>query len=64
MFAFLDAMEDPEELRTLAAWKVHTLTGNRKGTRRSLSITRNRRLTFRINRAEPEIDDVNLEDYH
>ena len=63
MFAFLDAMEDPEELRTLAAWKVHTLAGNCKGTR-SLSITRNRRLTFRINPAEPEIDDVNLEDYH
>jgi toxin HigB-1 len=63
MFAFLDAMESPEELRTLTAWKVHTLTGDRKGTW-SLSVTRNRRLTFRINEAEPEIYDVNLEDYH
>ena len=63
MFAFLDAMESLDELRTLTAWKVHTLTGNRRGTW-SLSVTRNRRLTFRINAAEPEIYDVNFEDYH
>ena len=63
MFAYLDSMADPEELRTLAAWKVHTLTGDRKGTC-SLSVTANRRLTFRIDTAEREICDVNLEDYH
>ena len=63
MFAYLDNMEDPEELRALTAWKVHTLTGERKGTW-SLSVTRNRRLPFRINTAEREICDVNLEDYH
>ena len=63
MFAFLDAMKNPEELRTLTAWKAHTMTGDRKGTV-SLSVTRNRRLTFRIDAAEPEIYDVNLEDYH
>ena len=33
------------------------MTGDRKGTV-SLSVTRNRRLTFRINAAEPEIYDV------
>lgn len=63
MFAYLDAMDDPEELRALAAWKAHTLTRDRKGTW-SLSVTRNRRLTFRIDTAEREIYDVNLEDYH
>jgi len=63
MFAYLDNMEHPEELRTLAAWKVHTLSGDRKGTW-SLSVTRNRRLTFRVDTAEREICDVNLEDYH
>jgi proteic killer suppression protein len=42
---------------------VHTLTGDRKGTW-SLSVTRNRRLTFRIDTAENEICDLNLEDYH
>ena len=47
----------------LRAWKAHTLTGDRKGTW-SLNVTRNRRLTFRIDTAEHEIYDVNLEDYH
>ena len=32
MLAFLDDMQDPEELRSLPASKVHTLTGDRKGT--------------------------------
>ena len=63
MLAFLDDMEDPEELRSLPAWKVHTLTGDRRGTW-SLSVTRNRRMTFRIDITEREIYDVNLEDYH
>jgi proteic killer suppression protein len=63
MLAYLDDMENPEELRALTAWKAHTLTGNRKGTW-SLSVTRNRRLTFRIDAAENDIRDVNLEDYH
>jgi toxin HigB-1 len=56
-------MQDPEELRSLPAWKVHTLTGDRMGTW-SLSVTRNRRLTFAIDIAEGEICDVDLEDYH
>ena len=63
MLAYLDDMENPEELRALTAWKVHTLTGDRKGTW-SLSVTRDRRLTFRIDATENEICDVNLEDYH
>ena len=63
MLAFLDDMEEPEELRALATWKAHALTGDRKGTW-SLSVTRNRRLTFRVDVTEREIYDVNLEDYH
>jgi toxin HigB-1 len=63
MLAFLDGMDDPEELRALFAWKAHVLTGDRKGTW-SLSVTANRRLTFRVDIAEHEIYDVNLEDYH
>jgi proteic killer suppression protein len=62
MFLFLDTMQEAEELRALTAWKVHTLTGDRKGTW-SLSVTRNRRLTFIID-DEREICDLNLEDYH
>ena len=63
MLAYLDDVGAPEELRALTAWKVHTLTGDRKGTW-TLSVTRNWRLTFRIDSAEREIFDVNLEDYH
>lgn len=63
MLAYLDEMEEPEELRMLPSWKAHTLSGDRKGIW-SLHVTANRRLTFRLNRAEREICDVNLEDYH
>jgi proteic killer suppression protein len=63
MLAFLDDMEGPEELRALPAWKVHTLTGDRRGVW-SLTVTRNRRLTFRFNAGQREILDVNLEDCH
>lgn len=63
MLAFLDDMEDPEELRMLPSWRAHTLVGDRKNSW-SLSVTANRRLTFRIDTAEHEIYDMNLEDYH
>jgi proteic killer suppression protein len=63
MLAFLDDRENPDELRTLPSWKAHNLTGNRKGPW-SLSVTANRRLTFRIDTVEREICDMNLEDYH
>lgn len=63
MLAFLDEMDGPEELRTLPSWKAHTLTGDRKRAW-SLSVTANRRLTFRMDATEREICDANLEDYH
>ena len=63
MLAYLEDIEDPEELSSLPVWKAHMLTGDRKGTW-SLYVTRNRRLTFRIDAAQNEICDVNLEDYH
>ncbi len=63
MLAYLDDIESPDELRSLTAWKAHMLTGDRKGVW-SLSVTRNRRLTFHIDMTENELCDVNLEDYH
>jgi toxin HigB-1 len=63
MLAYLESIREPEELRALPTWKAHTLTGGRGGTW-SLSVTGNRRLTFRIDLVEREIRDVNLEDYH
>lgn len=63
MLAFLDDMESPDELRALASWKAHKLSGDRKGTW-SLSVTGNRRLTFHVDLTDHEICDLNLEDYH
>lgn len=62
MLAFLDVMQEAEELRSVPSWRVHALAGDRKGTW-SMSVTKNRRLTFRID-DEREICDLNLEDYH
>ena len=61
--SFLQDMEDESELRTVLSWKAHQLTGDRRGTWR-LSVTRNGRLTFQIDRAEIEIIDLDYEDYH
>jgi proteic killer suppression protein len=63
MLAFLDDMEDPEELRALPTWKAHLLTGDGKGTW-SLSATANLRMTFRIDEIKREILKLSLEDYH
>ena len=38
-----------DELRTVQSWKAHMLTGDRKGTW-SLFVTKNWRMTFRIDR--------------
>ena len=61
MLTFLDAMQNPDELRALPLWNAHALTGGRKGTW-SLHMTRNWRMTFRIE--DGEIVDLSLEDYH
>ena len=63
MLAFLDDMNDPEELRSLPLWRAHILGGDRAGTW-SLTVTRNRRLTFRIDVVERELFELDLEDYH
>ena len=61
--SFLQDMEQEDELRTVQSWKAHMLNGDRKGTW-SLSVTRNWRMTFRIDRTEIEIIDLDYEDYH
>lgn len=63
MLAFLQDMENAEEVRSIRVWKAHQMTGNRKDTW-SLHVTRNWRLTFRIDTEEQEICDVDYEDYH
>ena len=61
--SFLQDMDQEEELRTVPSWRVHRLSGGRKGTW-SLSVTANWRLTFGIDRDEMEIFDLDYEDYH
>ena len=63
ILSFLQDMGQEDELRTIPTWKAHQLTGDRKGTW-SLSVTRNWRVTFRIDRDEGEIVGLDFEDYH
>lgn len=61
MLGFLQDMGIEDELHAIPVWSAHRLTGNRRGTW-SLHVTRNWRLTFRID--GDEIVDVDFEDYH
>ena len=63
IISFLQDMAREDEMRTVPAWKAHLLTGSRKGTW-SLFVTKNWRMTFRINADEIEIIDLDYEDYH
>ncbi len=63
MLSFIQDMESEDELKAVPSWKAHQLSGDRRGTW-SLSVTRNWRLTFRIDQADIEIMDLNYEDYH
>jgi toxin HigB-1 len=61
MLTFLQDMQNPGRLGAFPLWKAHELAGDRKGTW-SLHVTRNWRLTFRID--DDEIFDLDFEDYH
>ena len=63
MISFLQDMDDEAELRCVQSWKPHQLTGDLKGSW-SLFVTKNWRLTFRIDPTDLEIVDLNLVDYH
>lgn len=62
MLAYLVTVETVEELKAPPNYGAHELTGNRNGTW-SLTVTKNWRMTFRIN-AALAIEDLDLEDYH
>jgi proteic killer suppression protein len=63
MLAFLQDMEREDELHSVPTWKAHQLTGGRKSTW-SLFVTKNWRLTFRVNQEDIEIIELDYEDYH
>ena len=62
MLAYLVAIETADELRIPPNYGAHQLTGDRVGVW-SLVVTKNWRMTFRINDAHM-IEDMDLEDYH
>jgi toxin HigB-1 len=62
MLAYLVAIEAVEELPVPPNFGAHQLTGDRNGTW-SLTVTKNWRMTFRIN-PSLTIEDLDLEDYH
>ena len=61
--SFLQDMGGEGELRTVPSWNAHRLTGDRQGVW-SLTVTRNWRITFRIDTEEAHIVDLNCGDYH
>jgi toxin HigB-1 len=62
VLAFLAAAASLEDLARPPNYGLHPLTGDRSGTW-SMTVTRNRRLTFTMTRSGTLID-LNLEDYH
>jgi proteic killer suppression protein len=62
MLSYLVAIGEVDELKIPPNWGAHELSGDRAGTW-SLTVTRNWRMTFRVN-ADNAIEDLDLEDYH
>ena len=62
MLAWLDAIEEADELLAPPNFGAHQLSGDRQGMW-SLTVTKNWRMTFRINEGLA-IEDLDLEDYH
>ncbi len=63
ILAFLQDMGREDELRTFPSWRPHQLGGDRRGTW-SLFVSRNWRITFRIDQTKTAIVDLDYEDYH
>ena len=61
--SFLQEMESADELKSIAVWRTHQLSGDRRGAW-SLTVTRNWRITFRIDESVKVITDLDFEDYH
>lgn len=62
ILSFLAAAPGVDALKAGRSWKAHTLSGDRKGNW-SFSVTRNWRITFRIDEGGA-IADLDFEDYH
>jgi proteic killer suppression protein len=62
MLVYIDATGTAEELHVPPNYGAHQLTGDRDGEW-ALTVTKNWRMTFRVNAASA-IEDMDLEDYH
>jgi proteic killer suppression protein len=62
MLAYLAVIETMEELKVPPNFGAHEFTGDSRAVW-SLTVTKNWRMTFRIN-PSGAIEDINLEDYH
>lgn len=62
MLAFIDAAASLDELSVPPNYGLHALSGDRAGTW-SMTITRNWRLTFRVN-DQGALEEMDMEDYH
>ena len=63
ILSFLQDMEREEELLAVPAWKARGLEAKRTDAWR-LPVTKNGRITFRIDRSGDEIVDLDYEDCH
>ena len=63
MITLLGAMRRMDEVMAVKKWHIHQLTGNREGSW-SFSVSRNWRLTFRVDGINGVIYDLDFEDYH
>ena len=61
MLAALVFADRIENLNAMPGWKLHPLTGDRRG-QWSLTVTKNWRIVFRIE--GDEVTDLDFEDYH
>lgn len=62
MLAFIDAAESLDELACPPNFGLHELKGSRKGVW-SMTVTKNWRLTFRLD-DQGALIDLDMEDYH
>ena len=61
MLTVLEEAENISEVETVPGWRLHPLKGDRKGVW-SLTVTRNYRLTFRVDGSI--VTEIDFEDYH
>ena len=61
ILAVLIVAENMDQVRGPPGWRVHQLTGDRRGTW-SISVSGNWRITFAVE--NNEIENLDLEDYH